>query len=111
DLSLYHITRAFPQKSELILKGRSLYWIIRGVMCVRQPITALESVETLEGKKCKISLGHELISVQPLKHRPFQGWRYMADAQAPKDIGVWQRGEDDDLSIEMLAKLSDIGIR
>ncbi len=42
--TLDHTTRMFPKRRDEILKGGSLYWVIRGMILCRQPIADLEAV-------------------------------------------------------------------
>ena len=42
----------------------------------------------------------------PWPHRPFQGWRYLAAADAPPDIA----GTDPDLPPEMAVELRELGL-
>jgi len=55
-----HRTRMVPKRSEELRDGGSLYWVIRG--------------ET------------KLILVEPRPWRAFQGWRYLAAGDAPRDL-------------------------
>ncbi len=106
---LCHVTRAYPKRSDEILEGGSLYWVILGVMCVRQTIEGFEQVETSLGRKCKIILAPQLVRVEAKKHRPFQGWRYLEAKDTPKDIGRWYPSNAT-LSPELQKSLLEIGI-
>ncbi len=85
---LRHVTRNTPKRAqELLDGGGSLYWVIRRVLRVRQRITAFEAVEREDGKPaCAIILHPELIRTQPRNFRPFQGWRYLSEGDAPPDL-------------------------
>ena len=73
-----HVTRMFPRRKDEILPGGSLYWIIKGKMCVRQQIEDLIEVEREDGgTSCGIVLRPGLIRLVERRHRPFQGWRYL----------------------------------
>ena len=41
---LMHVTRNTPRRAEEVLDGGSIYWVIKGVMCARQPIIELLSL-------------------------------------------------------------------
>ena len=82
-----HTTRMMPSRGEEILDGGSLYWVIKGVMCARQDILDLRAVTDKDGiSRCQIVLKPKLVRVEPRPRRPFQGWRYLKDEDAPGDL-------------------------
>jgi hypothetical protein len=88
----FHITRMMPRRGDEILGSGSLYWVIKGSVCVRQSIIALERITTDDGiKRCKIVLDHDLIATEIQSRRPFQGWRYLAGDDAPPDLDMQER--------------------
>ncbi len=104
-----HVTRMMPRRGEQVLAGGSLYWVIKGVVTVRQPILALERVVGEDDiKRCRIVLGPDLIATRPQPRRPFQGWRYLDEADAPVDLGAGA-ASDDRLPAEIEAHLRQIG--
>ncbi len=83
---LVHLTRNMPRRASEIAGQGSLYWIIKGAICVRQPVVALEPAGDRSGlKRCAILLGPELVETVPRAARPMQGWRYLEAADAPPD--------------------------
>lgn len=107
---VFHRTLQTP-KRQAELKGGSLYWVIKGIVQVRQKLAGFE-----EGKKddgtpcCLILLDRKLVPVRPVPRRAFQGWRYLSEDDAPKDIG---KGGKDDLSAlppEMRQALIELGL-
>lgn len=85
--TLDHITRMFPKRKHEILPDGSLYWVIRGMILCRQPIAALEEVTGSDGiPRCRIQFKPQIIPVRPVPKRAFQGWRYLAEADAPPDL-------------------------
>lgn len=85
---IFHRTRMIPKRQEAVLDGGSLYWVIRGVIQVRQRITAFEEGQKDDGTRCcRIMLDPELVAVRPTPRRAFQGWRYLDAADAPPDLG------------------------
>ena len=88
---LWHRTRMFPKRRQEILDGGSLYWVIKGIVQVRQPILGLEAMKGDDGiSRCDIVLAATLVPVRPVPRRAFQGWRYFPAEDAPPDL---QRGE------------------
>lgn len=86
-LAIIHPTRNRPRRSEELLDGGSIYWIIKGQMIVRQPIADLIETQREDGRPaCGIVLKPDLIPVWPRQMRIFQGWRYMETDEAPADI-------------------------
>ncbi|HVI89547.1 MAG TPA: DUF1489 domain-containing protein [Dongiaceae bacterium] len=82
-----HWTRHRPKRDEEILDGGSLYWIIKGSLCVRQRILRLEDVADEAGKSyCAIVYDPTVILTESRPRRAFQGWRYLEDADAPPDL-------------------------
>lgn len=83
---LQHLTRSFPRRRAELLDGGSLYWVIRGVVRVRQRLVDLREVEHPErGTCCAFVLDPDPVLVRPRPHRAFQGWRYLEDADVPPD--------------------------
>lgn len=89
-----HVTRMWPKRAEDLLAGGSLYWVIRGAILVRQRILALDTVTGEDGiERCAIRLDPGLVRTVAAPRRPFQGWRYLAPADAPRDLPQPRRGE------------------
>ncbi len=106
-----HVTRMWPRRAAEVLAGGSLYWVIRGVILARQPVAALEERRGEDGiLRCAIVLEPEIIRTEPAPRRPFQGWRYLAPADAPRDLPPMRDG-DDALPPALSAALADLGVR
>ena len=72
-LPIIHPTRNWPRRSAELLDGGCLFWIIKGQICVRQPIADLIEVKRADGQPvCGIVLAPELIPVWPRRVRIFQ---------------------------------------
>lgn len=81
-----HWTRSFPRRAEEVLDGGSLYWVIRGQICVRHRILRLDEVEDDDGKPyCAIVYDPAVIVTDIRPRRAFQGWRYLEVEDAPAD--------------------------
>ena len=105
-----HITRMWPRRADELLRGGSLYWVIRGVIRVRQRIAALEEVTGEDGiRRCAIVFEPALIPTAPRPRRAFQGWRYFPASDAPPDIGT-APGDDPDLPPGLREALSHFGV-
>ncbi len=83
---LHHRTRNFPKRSAEILAGGSIYWVIARVLSARQRIVDIREGEREDGSRCTdLVLDPRLVAVRPRAMKPFQGWRYLAEADAPAD--------------------------
>ena len=106
-----HVTRMWPKRAPDVLAGGSLYWVIKGVILCRQRITGLERVESADGiARCAIVMEREIIQTEPAPRRPFQGWRYIATDEVPRDLAKGRAG-DDSLPPELERALAEIGLR
>jgi len=104
-----HVTRMVPRRAKEILDGGSLYWVINGMITVRQRIVAIEPFVDDDGvKRCRLELDPELVPVRPVPRRPFQGWRYLKDEDAPPDMDIAD-GEED-LPEDMRRDLGSLGL-
>jgi hypothetical protein len=106
-----HVTRMWPKRAAELLNGGSLYWVIKGVVLARQRIIALDEVIGNDGiRRCGIRLDATLIQTEAAPRRPFQGWRYLAPATAPRDLRR-ARSHDSDLPTALTSALAEIGVR
>ncbi len=99
------LTRYMPKRAEELVGG-SLFWIIKHRIVARQPILSLAMVETPWGTKCRIGLAPGPITVQPVPKKAHQGWRYLAAADTPPDLGA--AGDDDALPLGMVRELQSL---
>ena len=84
---LFHRTFQTPKRRADLLAGGSLYWVIKGLVQVRQPLTDIAEGTKDDGTPCcLLILKNELVPVRPTPRRPFQGWRYLDPAEAPNDL-------------------------
>jgi hypothetical protein len=83
-----HRTRMVPKRADDLRDGGSLYWVIRGeVMCRQRLIDVRPFVDKGGIGRCHLVLEPKLVLVEPRPWRAFQGWRYLADKDAPRDLG------------------------
>jgi hypothetical protein len=81
-----HRTRMVPKRAD-DLHGGSLYWVIRGeVMCRQRLIEVRPFVDKQGVGRCYLVLEPRVVLVEPRLWRAFQGWRYLADKDAPRDL-------------------------
>jgi hypothetical protein len=107
---LLHVTRSFPRRADEVLDGGSIYWVIRGVIRVRQKIVDLRDAVNEAGKPaCAIVLDPELVQTRRRTFRAFQGWRYLKPEDAPPDLTA---GEPDteELPDDMAVELRELGL-
>lgn len=110
DGELRHMTRNTPRRADEILGGGSIYWIVKGLIRVRQRILRLDRIVNAEGRRrCAIILDPELIATAAVPHRSIQGWRYFDGSEAPLDRGDEPR-EEASLPPEMAAELRELGL-
>ena len=111
SIETMHITRMWPKKHAELLDGGSLYWVIKGIISARQQILGLDEMIGADGiRRCGIRMDATLYRTEAAPRRPFQGWRYLSAADAPRDLSQ-ARETDDTLPPELMAELAAIGVR
>ncbi len=82
-----HRTRMVPKRQAELLDGGSLFWVIKGQISARQRLLDIRPYTDEQGiGRCDLVLEPEVIPVSPRRCRPFQGWRYLKDEEAPPDL-------------------------
>ncbi len=105
-----HVTRSFPRRSEELLAGGSLYWVIGGRIRVRQRLIGLVARHDEDGiARCELRLDPKLVEVSPRPHRAFQGWRYLETKDAPPDLSAGRR-RGDKLPLALEEELRALGL-
>ena len=100
-------TRNHPRRAAEVLAGGSIYWIIRGQVRGRQLVTGFRSERDDNGRRyCLIEVDPRLVPTLPRPWRPFQGWRYLSQRDAPSD----RSADEDPLPHGMLAELRLLGL-
>ncbi|WP_264797814.1 DUF1489 family protein [Acidocella aminolytica] len=85
---LRHFTRNFPKRAAELTDGGSLYWVVGGVVLVRQRILDVWQDQEPDGTPCTaLVLDPKLVRVEGRAMRAFQGWRYLDPKDAPPDLG------------------------
>ncbi len=104
---MFHTTRMWPRREAELLSGGSLYWVIKGLISVRQPIYGFEEITGEDGiRRCTILLEPDFISTQLQPRRPFQGWRYLKGEDAPADMTITSTT----IEPELASELSELGL-
>ena len=98
-------TRYLPKRHEEMVGG-SLYWILNHALVARSPILGFPQAK--DGR-WHIDLEPRLIRVYPTPKRAHQGWRYLKDEDAPRDL---EAGEDpgDVMPGKLSGKLQKLGL-
>src|SRR5690606_7793957 len=81
-----HFTRHYPRRADELLHGGSMYWIVKGLVRVRQRLIGFErTTRDDDTPACAMVLDPVLVRTRPQPRRPHQGWRYLTEADAPAD--------------------------
>ena len=104
----HHLTRMHPRREAELLNGGSIYWVIKGVVQVRQVIVGFEKrIGADQIMRTAILLEPELHPTHPQNRRAFQGWRYLTSADAPDDLVI---GSGKELPSELITELANLGL-
>lgn len=110
DANLYHVTRNRPTRADELIEGGSMYWVVKRRIVVRQRLLDFEPMVDHEGRKaCRIILDSKLVRTVPHSQRRFQGWRYLATADAPPDVPMANEIHQD-LPPNLVEELRELGI-
>ena len=91
---------------EELLDGGSLFRVFKGFVLCRQRILAVDTVGAGVAARCQVTLEPEVIRVQPVPRRAFQGWRYLLHHEAPGDLVGFS---EDSAPPELAKRLREIG--
>jgi hypothetical protein len=88
-----HRTRMVPKRAAELTDGGSLYWVVRGEVMCRQRLRAVRPFVDKDGiGRCGLVLDAKVVLVEPRPYRAFQGWRYLAAKDAPRDLAKVVKG-------------------
>jgi hypothetical protein len=105
-----HTTRMVPKRAGELLAGGSLFWVIRGAVMCRQTLLDVRPFIDKEGiGRCRLVLEPKPILVEPRPFRAFQGWRYLATKDAPRDLDRAAPGAGK-MPEELRRELRDLGL-
>ncbi|MCF3639773.1 DUF1489 family protein [Rhizobium sp. TRM95111] len=103
-----HTTRMVPKRVDELLDGGSLYWVIKGQVQARQRLLDIRTFTDGQGiGRCDLVLGPEVIETELQPRRAFQGWRYLNEDEAPRDLKALGGG---DLPVELRRELAELGL-
>ncbi len=106
-----HVTRMWPKRSDEVLNGGSIFWVIKGIIQCRQRIIRLDERIGQDGiRRCAIVSDPQLVRVAATPKRAFQGWRYLPTGDAPEDLPDGVQNEES-LPPELSKALAAIGVR
>ena len=84
---LRHRTRNTPRRTEEVLDGGSIYWVINGSMLARQRIIDIIEDRRDDDTPCTgLVLDPAIVPLVGRPTKPFQGWRYLRPDDAPADL-------------------------
>jgi hypothetical protein len=108
---LFHRTSQMPKRRDELLSGGSLYWVIKGLVQVRQPLADITEGTKEDGTPCcLLMLENELVAVRPTPRRAFQGWRYLAPEEAPPDLAGRSARGVTEMPPKLRRQLAELGL-
>lgn len=105
-------TRFKPKRAEEVLNGGSLYRVIKNKIVCRQKIIGFSSWESPDkGTQTLIMVEPTVIQTYSTPKRPFQGWRYLEPAAAPKDRGIYLgNNQREEIPPDLESDLAEAGL-
>jgi hypothetical protein len=100
-------TRQTPRRADQLTAGGSLYRVYKGSILSRQAILEVQTVGAGPAARCEITLSETVVLTLPTPRRAFQGWRYLACADAPPDLS--QAMGQGDVPVQLARRLREIG--
>jgi hypothetical protein len=104
-----HTTRMMPKRIGAGVCEGSLYWVIKSQIQARQRIQEIRPFIDGDGiSRCHLILEPVVHAVRPRPMKPFQGWRYLAEADAPPDMA--SLGVNADMPEDLKKELAGLGL-
>jgi len=105
-----HTTRMVPKRADELKDGGSIYWVIKGQIMCREAILDIRPFTDKDGiHRCKLVLDPKCIPVEPRPRSAFQGWRYLDEKEAPRDLARGGKGALD-MPEELRRELMALGL-
>ena len=106
-----HTTRMIPKRAREIAGKGSIYWVIKGTLLCRQSVRAIVKTTGEDGiTRARLVLDPEVRTVSPRPCRPFQGWRYLTQRDAPADLDRATLGDIAEMPESLRRELSSLGL-
>lgn len=104
-----HTTRMVPKRASELIKGGSLYWVVKGHIACRQRLLAVRPFTDGDGiGRCHLVLDQAVHPVESRPCRPFQGWRYLTAKAAPRDLSRASGGAE--MPETLRRELAELGL-
>ena len=100
-------TRQTPRRGAELVDGGSVYRVFKGFILCRQRILAVDTVGQGAVSRCEVTLDPNVVLTDPTPRRAFQGWRYLEDKDAPRDLKAALGGEA--VPMELARQLRELG--
>ena len=106
----FHTTRMIPTRATELVDGGSLYWVIKGSVQCRQRLLEVRPFIDSEGiSRCHLMLEPVVVRTDWQPRRPFQGWRYLKQKEAPLDLGKGRKGVAE-MPLKLRQELTELGL-
>jgi hypothetical protein len=104
-----HTTRMMPKRIGAGKTEASLYWVMKSQIICRQRLLEIRPFIDGEGiGRCQLILEPVVHPVRPRPMKPFQGWRYLDQTDAPPDLT--SLGANDDMPDDLRRELAGLGL-
>lgn len=105
-----HTTRMLPKRAEELKDSGSLFWVIKGQVTCRERILDIRQTTGKDGiRRCQVVLDGKCVLVEPRPRSAFQGWRYLDDKEAPRDLSRAAPGASK-MPEQMRRELRELGL-
>ena len=101
-------TRQTPKRAPELMDGGGLYRVFKGFILSRQTILAVDTVGAGPARRCEITLSEAVALTVPTPRRPFQGWRYLSEADAPPVLE--EDGSATSMPGDLARRLREMGV-
>ena len=106
----FHTTRMVPTRAAELVDGGSLYWVVKGSVQCRQRLLEVRPFVDSEGiSRCHLMLDPAVVRTDWQPRRPFQGWRYLKQTEAPLDLGKGRKGVAV-MPVKLRQELTELGL-
>ncbi len=102
---MIRLTTRYRPKRAAEMDGGSLFWIIKHQLIAHANLIGFEDAE---GGRTDIVLEAIVRPVHPIPKRAHQGWRYLAESDAPADIDAGMLAAD--IPPALMAELVNAGL-